>query len=124
MDKKKSDKKIIKKIKEEKVPLNSTLNLALTNLKKENVRPKGNIDKLKRQKTQSPIKDIPSTIVLRKYCDRLMNSLHQKMHHTVAIRVSQLTKLIEDGMPTPNRRRIIDNLVEISKEHGFDFFKP
>ena len=111
---------------EKKPELSSTLNVAVNKISKESDRPKGSLDKLKRPLRPENLtqKTITSAIVFRQHCARLTNKLHQQQQHTVAIRVAELTKLIKDNMPQPAKTKLLENLVEISRQHGIDFLKP
>lgn len=104
----------------------ASLNIALTKLQKESKKPKGILDKIKKEKKEGTVaeKNIKSVMVLKRNCSRLMNHLHQMMHHSLAIKVHELTTFIEDNISARAMDKIIDELDKISRKHGFDFFKP
>ena len=126
VDKKNQDKKDKdkKKIEKEESPLNSSVNSSISRLNKEDKRAKGNLDKIQKKQITSSVGHINSPIVLKRNCARLMNFLHQTMHHTTAIKVNDVSKLIKDKMSRRDMQKIIDTMDDIGKKHGFDFFKP
>lgn len=106
-------------------PINSTAKTAIKKLEKESSRPKGNLDKVPKGHVQPVLeRKIQSAVVLKRNCGRLINHLHQTMHHTVAIKVTQVSKLVKNGMSQRDMQKIIDTMDDIAKKHGHDFYKP
>lgn len=111
-----------------KQELNTSLHVAVQRLNKEAKKPKGLLDKTAQNLAKAKIKTlerpIQSPMLLRRNCSRLMNYLHQTMHHALAIKVNELSKLVKDNMSQKAMQEIINTMDGISKKHGFDFYKP
>ena len=112
---------------EKKKDITTTIKLSLKKLKSENDRSKGILDKIAKQLEKkgdsSQDINIDSHFVLKRNCSRLSIYLHQKMFHGMAMRVAEVSKLIEKNMSKRAFDEIKSAMDEVSRKHGFDFDK-
>lgn len=96
----------------------NTLKLALKKLGKET-------SKLpdKKKSIGKTSASIRSSTSLKQSCDKLMNYLHQRMHHALALKVNDVSKLINDKMSQKAIDEVTDSLKDIASKNKIDISK-
>lgn len=108
-----------KKVKKD---LTTTVTLAINGLRKEASKKHELLDKLKpTHKGEKKNLVINSPFIVRRNCDRLVNHLRQRMFHPLALKVTHVSKLVENNMSQRAIKSVVDVMNDISYDHGFDF---